>query len=960
NVDITLGKEEVDASEVDLTLTAWGNVTVQTRQYGYADNQSQRFLLDQFTGNGDLIVDQNESDLWIEVFRSCFRPFNDTTGQFEVDGIPFELVNGSFVMDTDFTGPITSTAPGLTTQDMIFTAQSPIPALGTHEVFFRANYDDENETETTTLTFPSAWVLDSFWPVSNVTVGPLNYNTITIDPLGRPSGDPPSVGVIMNATLDTTPPLLSNLTASPDPQEVFGSVTISATVTDNSGVASAWANITDPSGAPVCNCSMANQAGSDDYTYAASFGLLGVYNFTVWAEDDAGLFSSGSGSFTIQDTTPPSVGVPSASPDPQNAGMTVNFAVAVSDNFAVDTVTIAIVDPDAIPVGNFTMTLDGGEWNYARSFTKLGVYTMTVWANDTSGNLNSNGGSFTIADTNAPQIHNYSATPDPQEVFGSVTVFANVSDNSGVAEVRVNITDPGGSTVGNFTMSDLGGGQYGYAAAYGALGTFTYSVWAEDDGGLFSSVTGSFTIQDTTLPTIGLPSASPSPQEAGQPVDFSVDVSDNFAVDTVTITIRDPSNALLGNFTMAGGPTFTYADTYADTGTYTYTIWATDTSGNLDSRGGQFTVQDTTPPQVTAASAAPDPQEVGQDITLTADVAENGSIAAISVRIEDPSGALVGNFTMAAVDADTYDYTLALGQLGVYNFTVWVTDGAGLVGSRNGNFTIQDTTAPSIGLPIVGPDPQELGQTVAFSVLVTDGDAVDTVTIAIEDPDANPLGNVSMTLAGGTYTHAGSFDVPGTYAYTIWATDTSGNLASRSGTFVVVDTEPPSAAISGPIEVDVGTSFSLDASGSSDNHLVANYTWELGDGTMAYGPTVTHSYDEAGDFTVTLTVRDASGNEDTATLPITVLAAAPDGGGFPLSDTTLYALLAALAVAGISAGVLYWRRGARAAGPKGPPTRPEGKAEKKPSKKASKKPPEEPPEPELDELDREIEDLLKP
>ena len=430
-------------------------------------------------------------------------------------------------------------------------------------------------------------------------------------------------------------------------------------------------------------------------------------------------------------------------------------------------------------------------------------------------------------------------------------------------------------------------------------------------------------------------------------------------MDTVTISIRDPANALLGNFTMTGGPTYDYLDTYTDTGTYTYTVWATDTSGNLDSRGGQFTVEDTTPPQMTAASAAPDPQELGQDITLTADVADNGGIASVSVRIEDPAGALVGNFTMAAVDLDTYDYTLAPGQLGVYNFTVWVTDAAGLVGSQSGNFTIQDTTGPSIGLPTAAPDPQELGQSVAFSVPVTDNDAVETVTIAILDPDANPVSNISMTLIGGTYTHADSFDAPGTYTYTIWATDASGNRASRSGTFAIEDTEPPSAVISGPTEVDVDASFSLDAGGSSDNHRVANYTWDLGDGTVAYGSTVTHAYAEVGDYTVTLTVRDDSGNEDTATLPITVLAAAPDGGGF-LSGNTLYALLAALAVAGIAAGVLYWRRGARLAGPKGPPPRPEGKAEKKPSKKPSKKAPEEPSEPELDELDRDIEDLLKP
>ncbi|MFQ6012021.1 MAG: PKD domain-containing protein [Thermoplasmata archaeon] len=961
NVDVTLAEEPADVAEIGITLTDWGNLTLDVVRWGYLDNQSQRFMVDQFVGNGDLIADAGESQIWADVFFACFPGFNDTTGVFEVDGIGFQL-NGTFGMDSDISGAVTSTAPIVMTQDGNYTAKSPILAAATHQVLVNVTYDNENETEVFTLTLPKAWVLESFWAPSNVTISGLNNNTVTVDPLGRPPGGPRAVDVFLNATLDTTPPVVSNVSAAPDPQEVFGTVTVTADVTDNSGVDAVWVNITDPSGGTVCNCSMAT-AGAGTYTYAVSSGSLGIHNFTVWAQDDAGLFASAAGNFTIQDTTPPSVGVPSAAPDPQEAGATVSFAVAVSDNSQMDGVTIVIEDPDAIILGNFTMTLEGGEWSHAQAFTKLGVYTMTVWASDTSGNVASNGGTFTIMDTIAPQVHNVSASPDPQEVFGSVTVFANVSDNSGIASVWVNVTDPGGVTVGNFTMSDLGGGQYSYAAAYGALGTFSFTIWVEDASGLFSTALGTFTVQDTTLPTIGVPDASPNPQEAGQPVDFSVAVSDNFQVATVNITIRNPANVLLGNFTMTKvGGNYIYAATFTDAGTYAYTVWATDSSGNADSRGGQFTIQDTTPPQVTAASALPDPGEVAQAITLTADVTENSGISSLSVRIEDPAGVLVGNFTMAAVDADTYAYTLTLSEMGVHNFTVWAEDDAGLVGSRSGNFTIRDSTAPSIGLPVIDPDPQELGQSVAFSVPVTDNHQVTTVTIAIQDPADTSLGNASMTLVGGTYTYAASFAEPGTYTYTIWASDVTGNVASRTGTFTIQDTEPPVGGARGPTEVSVGTAFTLDASESSDNHRITNYTWDLGDGTVAYGPTVTHTYDQAGDYTITLTVRDASGNEGVDTLTVTAIGA--PGGGFGLSNTVLYGLLAALAVAGITGGVLYWRRGSRAAGPKGPRTPPKGGAQEEPPTQAAEEPPEElpeePPEPEMDELDEEIERLLNP
>lgn len=950
NVNVNLTTEVVDTNRIALTLGDWGNLSFNSLSRGFADNQSLRFLVDQFVGNGDLTVDPSESRAWMDLFRTCFSPFPDTTGQFEVDAIPFQLVNGTFVIDGDVTGDITSTAPARMTQTGNYTAQSPIPASATHQVLLSVSYD-ERETEVYRLTFPSAWVLASFSAPANVSVGPLDGNSITVDPLGRPLGDPPSVIVLLNASLDATPPQVTNASASPNPQEVFAPVDITAMVTDNSGVASVTVNVTDPAGGTVCNCTM-TRTGLAAYVHAAPYGTLGPYNFTVWARDDAGLFASAAGTFTIQDTTPPTVEVPTATPDPQEAGASVSFAVAVTDNFQVDTVTLVIVDPDAIVLGNFTMTKVGGVYTHLQAFTKLGLYDTTAWAADTSGNLASRSGQFTIADTTAPLVQNVSATPNPQEVFGGVTIYANASDNSGIASVRVQITDPGGAVMGNFTMTPLAGGPYVYAAAYGALGTYPFTVWVEDTGGLFGSGTGSFVVRDTTPPALGTPSANPTPQEAGLPVDFAATASDNFQLAAGTIAIRDPANVLLGNFTMTFvGGSYTYSSAFSATGTHTYTIWASDTSGNLASGGGQFTVQDTTPPQVTAAFASPDPQEVFQNVTLTANVTENGTVATVNVRIEDPSGGLVSNITMTAVDADTYAHTLVPDQLGVYRFTVWVADEAGLIGMRSGNFTIADTTAPTLAPVVVDPDPQELGLDVGFSVQASDNDQLATVTLAVQDPNATPLGNFTMTLANGTHAHTAAFPEPGIYTYTVWAIDASGNGARRTGSFTIRDSELPVAAASGPATVGVGASFTLDASGSSDNHRIVNYTWDFGDGTFGYGATATHAYEGAGEYTVRLTVRDASGNEDVHAFTVTAVG----GGGSGQADTILYGLLAALAAAGVTAGVLFWYRRGRAAEPKQPTEPPEGggRVEEAGAEEA------EPPEPDKDELDEEIERLLK-
>jgi PKD repeat protein len=59
---------------------------------------------------------------------------------------------------------------------------------------------------------------------------------------------------------------------------------------------------------------------------------------------------------------------------------------------------------------------------------------------------------------------------------------------------------------------------------------------------------------------------------------------------------------------------------------------------------------------------------------------------------------------------------------------------------------------------------------------------------------------------------------------------------------------------------------SLDASASSDPAGVASYRWDFGDGTGASGPspTVTHSYSQLGNYTVTLTVTNSKGYTGTS------------------------------------------------------------------------------------------------
>jgi PKD repeat protein len=72
-----------------------------------------------------------------------------------------------------------------------------------------------------------------------------------------------------------------------------------------------------------------------------------------------------------------------------------------------------------------------------------------------------------------------------------------------------------------------------------------------------------------------------------------------------------------------------------------------------------------------------------------------------------------------------------------------------------------------------------------------------------------------------------------------------------------------------PASPSTGDTVTFDASTSTGD--LASYAWDYGDGTTDNGVTVTHAYDTAGDYTVTLAVTDthAAGDQTTQTITVT-------------------------------------------------------------------------------------------
>ena len=124
--------------------------------------------------------------------------------------------------------------------------------------------------------------------------------------------------------------------------------------------------------------------------------------------------------------------------------------------------------------------------------------------------------------------------------------------------------------------------------------------------------------------------------------------------------------------------------------------------------------------------------------------------------------------------------------------------------------------------------------------------------------------------------------------------------------FEIVDNDPPVVMVPQDAESRVGEGLVFEDGGSSDNIGVVNWTWSWsagGEVHVAYGTSATVEFDREGEYQVTLTVTDAAGNTDTATMRVVVSDV-----GSPVSGMMVVVLILACIAALVVAYVTIRRR----------------------------------------------------
>ncbi len=169
--------------------------------------------------------------------------------------------------------------------------------------------------------------------------------------------------------------------------------------------------------------------------------------------------------------------------------------------------------------------------------------------------------------------------------------------------------------------------------------------------------------------------------------------------------------------------------------------------------------------------------------------------------------------------------------------------------------------APAAGFT-VSPESGIAPVEVTFTSTSTDSDGTIVSTEWNFDDDT--------TGSGISTTH--TFTSAGTYTVTVTVTDNENATAQASREIVVAENHLPVASIDidstsgfAPVTVNVSGTASSDTDGS-----ISQYLWDFGDGITASDETAVHTYETPGTYTVTLTVTDDKGGEDTESAQVEV------------------------------------------------------------------------------------------
>ncbi|MHA2394450.1 MAG: DUF2341 domain-containing protein [Promethearchaeota archaeon] len=381
-------------------------------------------------------------------------------------------------------------------------------------------------------------------------------------------------------------------------------------------------------------------------------------------------------------------------------------------------------------------------------------------------------------DYTPPTYSNLIESSDPLELGDTEVITINVSDPSGINQVKIEFT---GS---NHSMTNIGGETWQYNSWIpSSVNNYTYTIWMEDNYNNWNSTIGTIEVIDTTAPTFSDLIESADPLQFGQNETISIKVYDSPGSGVNQVLFEYDSS----NHTMVfiSGNTWSWSKWKpVSLGAHPYSIHMEDVENNWNVTSGTINVVSTTAPVLENLTESEDPTELGNSITIGIDVFDNESIVeGVLIELEGV------NHTMINKSGFKYEFNWTGLSVGTIYYTIYANDTDSNWNSLTSSFDIVDSTPPVLENLIKSEEPLELGSTVIISINSTDMADINQVLI-----ESDGLNNESMINVGGNVWQYDLWkpSITGNLSYTIWAEDNNNNWASVSDSILVQDTILPS------------------------------------------------------------------------------------------------------------------------------------------------------------------------
>ncbi|MFH1443614.1 MAG: right-handed parallel beta-helix repeat-containing protein, partial [Candidatus Micrarchaeota archaeon] len=687
--------------------------------------------------------------------------------------------------------------------------------------------------------YAGSWTNRTFTPngtmctlnITGLSSGAYQYNFGLMDKAGNNGTN----GTTFTFTVDTTapssvktvPPTLSSGSFSSS-----NSFYVNITFTETNPQ-SCWTYLTNATGSfnlsmtrDGVNCYL-NITGQSD----------GAKSYTIWVNDSAGNLGTNTSTFSITvDTAPPS-SVRTIPPTLPNGAYTATNSVYVNTTFTETNPSSCWVRYNNV---NYTMTRVGNNCYYDFTSQSDGTKSYTIWAQDSAGNVGTNGTTFTaIVDTTSPSNI---VTAAPTLPSGSYT-----DSNSVYVGITFTETNPSNCWLRfdstNYSMTRSGNTCYRTQTSV-SEGSHSYTVWVNDTVGHIATNALTYTVIVDTIDPSSIKTVPPTLANGSLS-------ANNWAFVNMTFTETNPYNCWTA-FTNATG-TYNLFMTRVGTNCYlnitgqsdgdkTYRIWANDSAGNSAQNGTLFAISLDANPPSDITTVPP---------TLANDSFTNNNWLFVNITFTEANPSLcwltynngsLYNYSMTRVGTNCY-LNLTDQPESTWNYTVWVNDTSGGIGTNGTLFWATLDASPPSNLKTVSPTLANNSFTLNNWVEVNFTFTEFNPSICWLYWNNGSAYNISTTSVNNWCYFNVSGQSDGFITYELWMNDSANNVATNGSAFAItVDVNPPTDVITVPPTLANG-SF------SSSNWLFVNMTFTEGNPQSCW----TYLTNATGSFNLSMT-----------------------------------------------------------------------------------------------------------